>query len=369
VAAVVALTGALGACATSNVGTTHASNLAVPRLMAAAGPATPPAGFLDFCARSPKDCGLQAEAGPALAPVAMIGAADAPAAGPRPPHGGYDWSAAFAAARPAPQDDQTVALRQKLYSRHMWQAAFAAARPQPQTQLALAMAETAPAAVASVIEAPSVQPAIYEEAPAMSAAPAQPELIRAAYVSPLISGPWSQPKNEDAVAMSAAPAYDQAPAAGDAPYAVPAMAVVPAAQPLVVTRTLMAELVAVDRRINRAIVQVDDVRLYGQDDYWATPIEDAGSRRTLVRGDCEDYVLEKRRALIAAGFPVAALSIAVADTRFGPHAVLLVDTDKGELVLDSLTGKVTTWDRTGYRWIKRQAWGDPMSWVQIAQSN
>lgn len=323
--------------------------------MAAAGPATPPAGFLDFCARSPRDCGLKDEAGPALAPVAAIGAADTPAAGPRP-RGFYDWSAAFAPAPPAPANEQGAALRQELYGR-MWRTAFAAAQPQ------------APAAVAEpATEAPSLQPAVVEAAPAAAFAPTQPYLIKASYNSMVEAGPWSGLQSDGVLPALVAPAYDPAPAAPDPAPADPAVAAAPAVQPLTMTRSLMAELVAVDRRINRRIVQTDDVRLYGQDDYWATPIEDSVSPKGAVRGDCEDYALEKRRALIAAGLPAEALAIAVAETRFGPHAVLLVDTDKGELVLDSLTGKVMAWDRTGYQWVKRQAWGDPMSWVNLARN-
>lgn len=47
----------------------------------------------------------------------------------------------------------------------------------------------------------------------------------------------------------------------------------------------------VNRRVNRAIRFVDDRRQYGRDDVWAAPVG-RGS------GDCEDYVLAKRRELI-----------------------------------------------------------------------
>jgi predicted transglutaminase-like cysteine proteinase len=162
-----------------------------------------------------------------------------------------------------------------------------------------------------------------------------------------------------------------APSMADAAVAQPAAAIVTASEPrpLTLTPALMAQLNAVDRAINGAIIQTADLRTYGQDDYWATPLEDGPITNGRARGDCEDYALEKRRALIAQGVPVEDLSIAVADTRWGPHAVLLVDTDRGEYVLDSLTGKVMPWTKVGYRWVKRQAWGDPMRWEAIASAN
>ena len=86
-------------------------------------------------------------------------------------------------------------------------------------------------------------------------------------------------------------------------------------------------------------------------------------------GDCKDYVLEKRRALIAAGLPAGALSIAIVKTSWGEtHAVLLVSTTGGELVLDSLTPRIQAWRKTGYTWVARQAPGQQLAWVKILSS-
>lgn len=113
----------------------------------------------------------------------------------------------------------------------------------------------------------------------------------------------------------------------------------------------------INRRINRAIRHVDDDRLYGVADYWARP-EDSG------RGDCEDFVLAKRAALIQAGVPATALSIAIVVTRWGEsHAVLLLASDAGEYVLDSLNPWIARWDRVDYRWRERQRAGRPFDWV------
>lgn len=115
----------------------------------------------------------------------------------------------------------------------------------------------------------------------------------------------------------------------------------------------------INRRLNRAIRHVEDRDLHGEADRWTLPI--AGE------GDCEDYVLAKREALITAGVPAGALSIAIVETTWGEtHAVLLLASDRGEHVLDSLSPWVSRWDRVDYRWRERQARGGVFDWVNVA---
>jgi predicted transglutaminase-like cysteine proteinase len=117
----------------------------------------------------------------------------------------------------------------------------------------------------------------------------------------------------------------------------------------------------VNRGVNRAITPAPDMIENRAADIWSLPLLE-GART----GDCEDYVLEKRRALAAAGLPQEALSIAVVRTRAGEtHAVLLVDTDAGELVLDNRSQWIAPWNEVGYRWVKRQSPSDPARWVRI----
>lgn len=114
----------------------------------------------------------------------------------------------------------------------------------------------------------------------------------------------------------------------------------------------------INRRLNREIRHVDDRDLHGQEDRWVLP--------TSGRGDCEDYVLAKRVALIEAGVPAEALSIAIVETPWGEsHAVLLIASDRGEYVLDSLSPWVSRWDRVSYRWRERQARGGAFDWVSV----
>jgi predicted transglutaminase-like cysteine proteinase len=103
---------------------------------------------------------------------------------------------------------------------------------------------------------------------------------------------------------------------------------------------------------------MSDFDIYGRDEVWAYP--DRGV------GDCEDYVLEKRRRLNQFGISLADLLITVVRKPDGEgHAVLTVRTSKGDYILDNLTDKVRPWNQTGYRFLKRQAADNTGRWVSI----
>jgi len=114
----------------------------------------------------------------------------------------------------------------------------------------------------------------------------------------------------------------------------------------------------VNSAVNAAIWAEDDEKHYGRAEYWTIP--------TDGYGDCEDYALAKRKQLIGAGFPEPALRIAIVITpREARHAVLTVDTDKGDYVLDNLNDDVVAWNATGYTWLERQDARRPMGWVSM----
>lgn len=128
----------------------------------------------------------------------------------------------------------------------------------------------------------------------------------------------------------------------------------------VVSALTARETAKINTRINRSIRRASDAELYGRADYWAG----AGDR--VKQGDCEDYVMAKRHALIQAGAPDSALSIATVRTRYGElHAVLLVATAEGEVVLDNLSPWILPWNEAPYTWIDRQVGGSPTHWVHI----
>jgi predicted transglutaminase-like cysteine proteinase len=118
------------------------------------------------------------------------------------------------------------------------------------------------------------------------------------------------------------------------------------------------DLVRVNKWVNDTIKPVTDLDHWGVVEKWSYP--DDG------KGDCEDYVLLKRRMLMQAGWPREALLITVVrDKRGDGHAVLTVKTDKGDFILDNQEEQVLHWSETGYRFVKRQSQGDPNVWVSL----
>ena len=123
------------------------------------------------------------------------------------------------------------------------------------------------------------------------------------------------------------------------------------------TRRLWSEMVRINVAVNRQIQPVNDFDIYGKDEVWAYP---------NGAGDCEDYVLEKRRQIQALGVPLSNLLITVVRKPDGEgHAILTVRTHRGDFVLDNLTDQVKPWDDTGYWYLKRQASNHTGRWVSI----
>ena len=123
------------------------------------------------------------------------------------------------------------------------------------------------------------------------------------------------------------------------------------AVPIALTAKTWQTLNRVDQSWNAAIKSEEDAAHYGQVDYWTIPADGYG--------DCEDYALAKRQALIADGFAANNLLLALARAQDGTaHIVLTVATDKGDYVLDNLSPSILPWTATGYQWIARQSAGD-----------
>lgn len=123
------------------------------------------------------------------------------------------------------------------------------------------------------------------------------------------------------------------------------------------TRALWREIVEINVSVNRKVQPMNDFDIYGKDEVWAYPDG---------VGDCEDYVLEKRRKLQAAGVSLSNLLITVVRKPDGEgHAILTVRTNRGDFVLDNLTDRVKPWDDTGYWYLKRQASNHTGRWVTI----
>ena len=136
-----------------------------------------------------------------------------------------------------------------------------------------------------------------------------------------------------------------------------------ASQPrdVVMSQTAWRDLVRVNRWVNETIKPMTDIEHWGVIEKWSLP--------TDGYGDCEDYVLLKRKMLADAGWPREALLITVVRDKKGEgHAVLTVKTDKGEFVLDNQNEQVLLWSETGYRFVKRQSQTDPNAWIALGDT-
>lgn len=113
------------------------------------------------------------------------------------------------------------------------------------------------------------------------------------------------------------------------------------------------QLDEVQARVNAAVRYRDDPA-----HVWDYPVNGTG--------DCNKFALEKRRELIALGWPRDALLLTTAMTEHDEaHLVLVVRTSNGDLVLDSRLAPVVDWTRLPYRWVARQSVDSPALWVSV----
>jgi len=128
-------------------------------------------------------------------------------------------------------------------------------------------------------------------------------------------------------------------------------------QPEPLTPLRWAELDQVNTMVNASVRYVTDATLYSRNEYWTYP---------NGQGDCEDYVLAKRKMLLDRGWRAETLLIGVAlDLEGLRHAVLIASTNRGDFVLDNQLERVVAWHETGYTWEKRQTASNPNIWVAL----
>jgi len=95
----------------------------------------------------------------------------------------------------------------------------------------------------------------------------------------------------------------------------------------------LAQMAAhIDQFFNR-IPYVEDKQNWGVSDYWATPDEFVARNA----GDCEDFAVAKYAALKQLGVPEERMRLAIVQDMVKgiPHAILIVYTDKGAMLLDN----------------------------------
>ena len=131
-----------------------------------------------------------------------------------------------------------------------------------------------------------------------------------------------------------------------------------APQPIHLTAAAMKTIQRINAKVNEEIEAVSDMDHWGVVDQWDYP--------TDGRGDCEDFALLKRKLLMKAGFPRQALLMTVVKEANGEgHAILTVKTDQGEFALDNLDDAVKPWNKTPYRFVKRQSETNQNVWVAL----
>lgn len=117
----------------------------------------------------------------------------------------------------------------------------------------------------------------------------------------------------------------------------------------------------VNAMVNAKVAPVSDMELHRVAEHWDFP---DGS------GDCEDYVLLKKRYLEGLGLPAETLLITVVLDEVGDgHAILMVRTDKGDFVLDNRRDTILRWADTRYQFLKRQSQQDPRVWVALTNKS
>jgi len=126
------------------------------------------------------------------------------------------------------------------------------------------------------------------------------------------------------------------------------------------TRKRWKDLVEVNAISNNTVKPLTDQEAYGVEEHWTYPNN---------FGDCEDYVLLKRHMLIQRGWSPGDLLITVVLQPNGDgHAVLTVRTDRADYILDNLEGEVRQWNKTPYRYLKRQSSRHSGRWTKISDN-
>lgn len=134
------------------------------------------------------------------------------------------------------------------------------------------------------------------------------------------------------------------------------------------TPTLYAALAEAQGTVNSQIQPMTDLEMYGKNEFWSYP--------KSGKGDCEDYVLLKRKRLIERGWPGSALRLTMVRLRRSSqsltasnstekHLVLAAVTDQGIFILDNMRSGIKEWHSTPYSYVKWTSASNPRLWVKL----
>ncbi len=176
-----------------------------------------------------------------------------------------------------------------------------------------------------------------------------------AMLAAVVAAPQAGAQQSNGLPVASLPAA----ASGDAraPYAwtdfckrMPSECQVDISEPerIEMTPKLWKTILGVNCKANRDIEPVTDQDHWGVVDHWDIP--------TDGKGDCEDYVLLKRKRLADMGLPRRAMLVTVViDEENAGHAVLMIRTDRGDFILDNKRNAILPWSQTGYVYVKRES--------------
>ena len=111
---------------------------------------------------------------------------------------------------------------------------------------------------------------------------------------------------------------------------------------------------SINTRVNSDKTYLTDLRQYGVPEFWEA---------TGKYGDCEDYALAKRNALLDAGFDRDKIHLCTCFVDGAGHCVLLVETDRGNYILDNNQSEPVQPNFLSYKWDKIQK-GD--KWYELS---
>ena len=110
----------------------------------------------------------------------------------------------------------------------------------------------------------------------------------------------------------------------------------------------------INRDVNASVKYKTDLGQYNVPEFWTV----AGKY-----GDCEDYALLKRKMLIDAGFDRDKIHLCTCFVDGAGHCVLLVETDRGNYILDNNQSEPVQPSFLSYKWDKIQK-GD--KWYELS---
>lgn len=125
---------------------------------------------------------------------------------------------------------------------------------------------------------------------------------------------------------------------------------------------LLAVAHAVNAQVNVAITYRSDRDQWDAEEAWVLPISEA----QVNYGDCEDYALEKRQALLELGVPASRLALVTGWSRStGMHAVLMLRMPDADYVLDNNSPYLLPAGETPYRWLSLQQGENLLQWARV----